>query len=126
MIRLLIIEKHTDVRNALAFRLGSSPTIEVIAIAKNLEEGTVLDRELEPDVILLGLQRNTHEDVRRFYLDMIEFLKQGRPVIILASIADVVERQKLLQYGAKCYLLKDINTPKLIERIEFLFRENEG
>ena len=90
-IKLLIIEEHADVRKALAVRLNSSPTIEVVATAKNLEEGKKLEQELQSDVTLLGLQRPKQGIVRRFHADMIKFLQQSDSVVILTSIADVDE-----------------------------------
>ena len=122
-IRVLIVDQHMAVRRALAARLSSFSRIDVVATAHNLEEGLERAQATRPDVVLLELKGSSPDanPVR----DMCDVLS-GHPagVIVLTSYAEDDERERAFQAGARRYLLKHIDTTRLLAEIEAVAKEN--
>lgn len=115
-VRLLIIDEHEAVRKALARRLDSAPTIEVVATAHHLELGKA-QPEHRADVALFGL-RSASDMALDVTIEVVkELTYRGTAVIVLTSYADDIERELLLSSGAYRYLLKTINSNQLIAEI---------
>lgn len=121
-IRLVIIEEHTAVRDALHIRLASSPHLEVVAAYQCTSEWAAQARRasLEADVVVLGLKSGRKRPLTAIIRDIKEFNNSGLAVVVLASFADDVEKELILQAGARRYLLKNINSNQLIAEIEAL------
>ncbi|MEW5986355.1 MAG: response regulator transcription factor [Chloroflexota bacterium] len=122
-IRLLIVDEHPAVCQALAARLQSTPHLEVVGAANTLREGLRDAQTLRPDVILLELKgQNAHRlDPAG---DLSGHLVDGRTgLIVLTSYADDLEREAAIRAGAQRYLLKDIDSPRLIAEIEAVAAE---
>lgn len=121
---MLIIDEHPAVRHALSARLSSAPHIEVLAEASNLEEGAAHVDNLRPEVILLEPKVKSKERYHSLKIIISQIarrrLKNGRPtgIIVLTSYADELEVEEALQAGAQRYLLKDIDSCRLITEIE--------
>jgi len=115
-VRLLIIDEHEAVRQALATRLSSTPTIEVVAAAHDIDTSRKSFNGLS-DVALLGLKSSSDMDLDMTIGTVERLTKAGTAVIILTSFADDIERELVLHAGAFRYLLKDINSPQLISQI---------
>lgn len=115
-VRLLIIDEHEAVREALAARLSSAASIEVVATAQDTL-APEFSRSGYSDVALLGLKSSSNMDLDAT-IDSVACLTQaGTAVIILTPYADDIERELVLHAGAYRYLLKDINSPQLISEI---------
>jgi DNA-binding NarL/FixJ family response regulator len=122
-IRVLIVDEHPSVRKALAARLMAFPNIAVLATAPTLEWGLESLRARQPDVVLLDLRnKGDHgsNPVRRI-VDMLASRPVG--IIVLTSFADDREREMILQAGAQRYLLKNIDSARLVEEIEAVATE---
>jgi len=117
-IRILIIDRHEAVRRALSIRLGAHNQLEVVGVATGPDEALARMAFLKPDVIILGLQNGSDDDLIQTVFAVRDMVADTAVVIILAPYADAVERELLLQAGAKRYLLKHINSQKLIQEIE--------
>jgi DNA-binding NarL/FixJ family response regulator len=131
-IKILIVEKHSAVRRALRKRLTATPDLDVIAAvnepaaalpylnASGAPGGCIN----APDVILLGLQSGPDEEL----FDTLDIVKQmvrcPAAVIVLAPYADEGERLLLQQAGVQSYLLKYIDSYRLIQEIEAVARQN--
>ena len=118
MVHLLIIDENPAVSEALHARLNSVPRFEVVATASSFELGLQQIRELEPEVVLLELKGRS-----QYGLDPIGAISRavsGRPVgvIVLTSYPDDIERAVALHSGAHRYLLKDIDSERLIAEIQ--------
>jgi DNA-binding NarL/FixJ family response regulator len=133
-ISLIIVDEHLEVRHALGTRLNSSPLIEVLAVACNLPEGLRYAQALKPDIILLEPKTAAGWEDAQWTADFEDIQRQlvdGHPtaVIVLTSYMDEVEREAALRAGARRYLLKDIDSDRLIAEIEAvtaeLLAENE-
>ena len=116
--KLLVIDDRETVRQALEARLSHAPVIELVGSTGSSEQGVQAALELEPDIVLLEIKM---ADGRG--LDTCRQITQANPstaVIILTSYIDEDERQAAFQAGASSYVLKDIDSQRLISAIETL------
>jgi DNA-binding NarL/FixJ family response regulator len=123
-IKVLIVERHPAVRRALAKRLGDCAELEVVDAVGDMATAAERLRTLSaeggraPDAVVLGLETGTDEQLFAT-LDEVRHLADGdAAVVVLAPYADEVERLLMLQAGVKRYLLKHIDSPRLIREIE--------
>lgn len=124
-VRLLIIDEHEAVREALAARLSSAANIEVVAAAHDTL-APEFSRSGYSDVALLGLKSSGDLNLDTTIDSVACLTEAGTAVIILTSYADAIERELVLQAGAFRYLLKDINSPQLISEIIEVAHEQAG
>jgi DNA-binding NarL/FixJ family response regulator len=117
-IKILIIDRHEAVRRALRIRLSAPAQLEVVGVAVDPDEALDQIGSSRPDVIIFGLQNGSDEDLFQTTIAIRDMVKETPIVIVLAPYVDTVERELLLQAGAKRYLLKHINSMNLIHEIE--------
>ena len=122
-IRLIIIDQHKGVRNAMRIRLRSAPNLAIMGSVDADEAKRLVQTDLQPDVALLGLSGQNDE-----LAYMVELVKQlvagGTAVLALSSYIDDMARELVLQAGASDYRLKNINTPELLAEIELLAEDH--
>jgi DNA-binding NarL/FixJ family response regulator len=114
--KLLIIDDRETVRQALEDRLSHAPEIELVGAAGTSDDGVQAVRDLKPDVVLLEIKMTDGMG-----LDTLQRVRQAAPcadVIVLTSYMDEAERLACFQAGASSYVLKDINSQRLIRAIE--------
>jgi DNA-binding NarL/FixJ family response regulator len=117
-IRVLIVDKHEAVRRALGIRLDATNNLAVVGIAENLATASEKIRRLRPDVIVLGLHSSSGEEMNKMVLSIQTLPDSPAVIIVLAPYVDAVQRDQFMAAGAKRYLLKHINSQKLIQEIE--------
>jgi len=123
-IRVLIVEKHAAVRRALRKRLSATPDLDVIAAVPAPQAAMpfleVDDAETcagAPDVVLLGLQSGSDEELFATLEVVHQIGRCPAAIIVLAPYADEVEWLLLQQAGVTSYLLKYIDSSRLIQEI---------
>jgi DNA-binding NarL/FixJ family response regulator len=115
VIRLLIVDDQSLIRESLELLLHGRGDIEVVATAKSGEEAISLALETRPDVILM--------DVRLPGMDGVSAMaeiRRGLPeaqVIILSTFDNDEFVFRALRNGARGYLLKSIPIAELVESI---------
>jgi DNA-binding NarL/FixJ family response regulator len=118
MIRVLIVEDQTLVREGLEKLLELADDIVVVDRAVDGEEGLEKLRRSPPDVVLL--------DVRMPKMSGIEFLQSlqeggdATPTILLTTFDDDSVLLNGIRLGAKGYLLKDVSLATLTEAIRLV------
>ena len=123
-IRVLIIDEHPAVCEALAARLGAVPSMQVVGSVYELAEGVNGARLLRPDIVLLELKRSAEGKCSPAAI-IASLLDNGAGrIIILTSYLDEAERDGAFAAGARRYLLKDIDTGRLVTEIEAVARES--
>jgi len=101
-IRIMLVDDHDELRQALKNLLSLTKDMEVIAEAANGQEGLEKAAELEPDIIIM--------DERMPGLNGLEtsriLNKSGLSckIIMLTSYQEF--ESKAFEYGVKAYLLK--------------------
>lgn len=114
-IRVLLVDDHAEVRQALRYRLGSAPDLLVVGDVAEAEAAISLTRSLHPNVVLMETKR---ADGRG--LELINWIAEsglGSVVLVLTSYPSEWERWAAHRAGAVNYLLKEIDSSLLIERI---------
>jgi NarL family two-component system response regulator LiaR len=96
--RLLIIDDHDDVREALKASLDATPDIEVMGCAGCWETGLQKALELQPEVVLLGTKRTDGQGLQT--LRCLHHQCALSDVIVLTSYADSEERAAARSAGA--------------------------
>jgi DNA-binding NarL/FixJ family response regulator len=116
MVRVLICDDQTVVREGLNAILSTDDEIEVVGLAANGEEALALADELRPDVVLMDLKMpvmNGVQATRRL---------RGRQlpvrVLILTTYAEDAWVFDAIQAGAAGYLLKDIRRDDLVAAVK--------
>jgi len=105
MIRVLVADDHSFVREGLRKVLESDGDLEVVATASNGDEAFALALEHRPDVILMDIQMpiaDGIESTRRIVDAWPEAC-----VVVLTSFSDDERVLAALDAGAIGYLLKD-------------------
>lgn len=116
MIRVLICDDQTVVREGLAAILSTDPEIEVAGLASNGREALDLLEEARPDVVLMDLKMpvmngvQTTQHLRRIYPEV--------NVLVLTTYADDQWVLDAVRSGAAGYLLKDTRRDALIDAIK--------
>lgn len=120
VIRVLIADDHTLLRQGLVRLLELESRIEVVGQATNGREALQKIEELEPDVVLM--------DINMPQLNGIEATRSIREkwpnVRVLAlTIHDAEEYIcEMIRAGARGYLLKDTEPSSVIQAIDRVFR----
>lgn len=115
LTRLLIIDDHDDVREALKARLDATPDMKVIGCTGCWRTGLATALAQEPDVVLLETKRADGEGLEA--LGCLTARCTSADVLVLTSYADAEERAEARSQGAARYLLKDIDTKQLVREI---------
>ena len=115
MIRVLLADDHSLVRDGLGRLLASVPDIEVVAAAADGREAIRLAQEHRPDVILMDLRMpgmDGSEATRRLLEE-----DPATQVVILTSFSERDEILSALDAGAIGYLLKDAEPDEVIRGV---------
>jgi DNA-binding NarL/FixJ family response regulator len=115
VIRVVVADDHTIVRNGLVQLLGSDPGLEVVGAAGDGESAVALCLEQRPDVALMDLSMPGMGGVEATRLIMEQ--ASGVQVVVLTSFADRERVLDALNAGAIGYLLKDAEPEELIRAI---------
>jgi DNA-binding NarL/FixJ family response regulator len=114
--RLLIIDDHDVVREALEARLRATASVEIVSCTGCWRTGLRDAVRLKPDVVLLEIKR---ADGRG--LEALRHLAEECPcvsIVILTSYPDAEEQMEARRMGVARYILKDIDTPQLVREIQ--------
>lgn len=115
MIRVLVADDQTLIRQGIRLLLELEPDIQVVGQAANGHEALQQAETLHPDVILM--------DVRMPGMDGVAATRElgvrfpGVKVIILTTFEDDDTVFEGLKAGARGYLLKDISSEEMAEAV---------
>jgi two-component system nitrate/nitrite response regulator NarL len=118
-IRVMLVDDHPVVRKGLASCLARHENLQIIGEASDGREALSKARELTPDVILMDIDMPEMNG-----LTAVDLLRKEMPnvrVIILSmhSYSEYVLR--ILQSGARGYILKEASTDDLVQAIETVY-----
>ena len=111
MIRVLVVDDQTTVREGLAMLVGLTDDIEVVATAANGREAVQLATRLKPDVVLMDLRMPEMDGA-----DATRAIRTTLPdtqVLVLTTYADDDSLFPALQAGAHGYLTKDASAEEI-------------
>lgn len=115
LIRLLVADDHTVVRNGLAGILNAQADMKVVAEAADGEMALQLFRQQRPDISLLDLSMPKLDGTQT--LEAIRSIDPAAKVVVLTTYDTDDDIERVLKAGAKAYLLKDIEPADLVQSI---------
>jgi DNA-binding NarL/FixJ family response regulator len=116
MIRVLICDDQTVVREGLAAILSTDPEIQVVGLAGHGQEALALIPETRPDVVLMDLKMPVMNGVQT-----TQRLRRDHPgvyVLVLTTYADEEWVLDAVRAGAAGYLLKDSRRDELLAAVK--------
>ena len=115
MIRVVIADDHTILREGLKQLLGAASDLQVVGEASDGHEALKLVRETDFDVLLLDLSMPGRNG-----MDLIKQVKSEKPrlrVLILSMHAEHQYAVRAVKAGASGYLTKDSAATQLVAAI---------
>ncbi|HET6847818.1 MAG TPA: response regulator transcription factor [Gaiellales bacterium] len=115
MIRVLVVDDHTIVRDGLVQLLAAAPDLEVVGSAGDGTAAVELAAEQRPEIVLMDLSMPGMSGIEATRL--IGERCPGAQVLVLTSFVDRDRVVEALDAGAIGYLLKDTEPAELISAI---------
>lgn len=120
MIKVLLVDDQSIIREGLASLLQTKPDIKVIGEAENGKVAVMRSLNLKPDVVLMDIRMPIMDGVAA-----IQALRQQVPeikVLVLTTFDDDEYVTQAMAYGAKGYLLKDTPSEELAQAIRSIYK----
>jgi len=113
--RVLIVDDHPAVREALALRIGRQSDLEVCGEAADMSEALKLVAETRPDVAVVDISLKTSNGI-----DLIKRIKDRDDrvrMLVWSMHSESLYAERALRAGALGYINKDQATDRIIEAI---------
>lgn len=113
--RVLIVDDHPAVREALALRIGRQRDLEVCGEAADTNEALRLVAETEPDLAVVDISLKTGNGV-----DLIKRIKDRDDhirIVVWSMHSESLYAERALRAGAMGYVNKDQATDTIVEAI---------
>jgi DNA-binding NarL/FixJ family response regulator len=115
MIRILLVDDQSLIRQALSTLLNLEPDLEIVGTAENGEAAIVQYAELKPDVVLMDMRMPIMNGCQATASICRQYPQAN--ILILSTHDDGDDVINALQAGAKGYLLKDMLSDELAQAI---------
>lgn len=121
-IRIVLVDDHAVIRQALRMLLENQPELEVVADVENGREAVQAVEKLQPDVVLM--------DVVMPGLNGLEATRQIRRscpatrVVMLSGFVDEDQLLDSIRSGASGYIIKKSDVSELVLAIQTVHRGN--
>jgi DNA-binding NarL/FixJ family response regulator len=115
VIRVVLAEDHTLVRDGIRTLLGLVSDIELVGEASDGEEAMRVVEEARPDVLLLDMRMPKADGLRV----VTELASRGRlpRTIVLTTFDDEEAALAIIVAGARGFLLKDVTLERLVDAV---------
>jgi DNA-binding NarL/FixJ family response regulator len=115
MIRLLLVEDQTIMRQGLKRLLEMQPDLQIVGEAENGQQALDLVSSLTPDLVLMDLRMPVMDGVTA--TKQISERFENVKVLVLTTLDDEEYVSQAMQFGAIGYLLKDTPIEELAQAI---------
>jgi DNA-binding NarL/FixJ family response regulator len=116
VIRMLVVEDHTLIRQVIVNLLADDELLEVVGEASHGFDAVTKARELQPDVILMDLYMPGMDGIAATRLIKGEL--PNAQVILLTVSTEEDDVLRAVQAGALGYILKNADAASLIQQIK--------
>ena len=113
--RVLIVDDHPAVREALAFRIGRQSDLQVCGEAADVAEALRLLAKTQPDVAVVDISLKTGNGI-----DLIKRIKDRNDhvrMVVWSMHSESLYAERALRAGALGYVNKDQATDTIVEAI---------
>ena len=122
MIKILIVDEEASIRRGLRMRLNVETDFFVTGETGDGWEALRLVRELQPDVVVTGIQLSGMDGItltERLHRDF-----PNCPVVVLSLYDEQSNRERALKAGASAFVSKQKPDGELIEAIRSIESKN--
>src|SRR6516165_8997493 len=114
--RVLIVDDHPAVREALAGRIGRQRDLEVCGEAADMAEALRLVGETKPNVAVVDISLKTGNgiDLIKRIIDRTDTVR----ILVWSTHSEALYAERVLRAGGLGYIQKDQATDKIIEAIQ--------
>jgi DNA-binding NarL/FixJ family response regulator len=120
MIRLLLVDDQTLVRQGFRVLLEAHKDMQVIGEAKNGTQAVQQVEALHPDIVLLDVRMPEMDGVAAVQAICQQF--DDVKVLMLSTFDDAEYLHRAIRFGAIGYLLKDTNSEELAQEIRMAYQ----
>jgi DNA-binding NarL/FixJ family response regulator len=113
--RIVIVDDHPAVREALASRIDRQPDLEVCGEAADMSEALRLVADAQPDLAVIDISLKTGSGI-----DLIKRIKDRNDsvrMLVWSMHSESLYAERALRAGALGYINKDQATDKIVEAI---------
>jgi DNA-binding NarL/FixJ family response regulator len=114
-VRVLIVDDHPAVREALSLRISRQPDLEVCGEAADMSEALRLVAESQPDVAVIDITLKSGNGI-----DLIKRIKDRNDrvrILVWSMHSEALYAERALRAGALGYVNKDQATDRIVEAI---------
>jgi len=115
-IRVLLVDDHPVVRKGLCLCLAKQPNIRIVGEAGDGHQALAMAAELRPDMVLMDIDLPGMNG-----LAVAEVLQREQPqiqILFLSMHSEGEYVMRILQSGARGYVLKHASTEELVQAID--------
>jgi len=115
-IRIMLVDDHPVVRKGLASCLASHPNLQIVGEAADGQEALNKAKQISPDIVVMDIDMPQMDG-----LAVTEVLRKELPnvkVLIMSMHRHTEYVLRILQSGARGYVLKDATPEELVKAIE--------
>src|SRR5688500_2405800 len=113
--RVLVVEDHAALAEALKFAFSFEDDIEVVGIAPTVAATLELTATARPDVILMDVNLPDGNGIEA--TSRVLEVHPGAAVIVLTAHADTVFAMRAAQAGASGFVPKDVRIAKILAAV---------
>jgi DNA-binding NarL/FixJ family response regulator len=113
--KVLVVDDHPAVREALAIRIANSPDLEVCGEAADVSDALRLVAELKPDLAIIDISLKTGDG-----LDLIKRIRSRNDnvrMLVWSMHSERLYAERALRAGAQGYITKEQATDQIVEAI---------
>lgn len=113
--RVLIVDDHPAVREALALRIGRQPDLEVCGEAADVADALRLVADAQPDVAVVDITLKSGNGI-----DLIKRIRDRNDdvrILVWSMHSESLYAERALRAGALGYVNKDQATDRIVEAI---------
>lgn len=113
--RVLIVDDHPAVREALSIRISQAPDLEVCGQADDVGDALQLVGETKPDVAIIDIALKTGDGI-----DLIKRIKKRSDdvrMLVWSMYGENLYAERALRAGANGYITKEHATDQIVEAI---------
>ena len=113
--RVVIVDDHQTVREALALRIGRESDLKVCGEAADMSEALRLIADTEPDVAVVDISLRTGNGI-----DLIKQIKDRNDhirILVWSLHSESLYAERALRAGALGYINKEQATNRIVEAI---------
>lgn len=114
--RIVIVDDHPAVREALVSRIGRQPGLEVCGEAADMGEALRLVADTRPDLVVIDISLKTGSGID--LIKRIKALDDGVRMLVWSMHSESLYAERALRAGALGYINKDQATDKIVEAIQ--------